>query len=396
MPPPTALLVLPWNPDHVGGVSEVVINLHRQIAARGSLRPRLLVDTYGCHDFAAVATRALGEADAFYLPAPAAPGKGPRHFLAFLWHLPRAVLRLARYLRQENVCAVNFHFPSLSVMTVLLARRFAGRPVRIVLSFHGSDLQSAAGCGVLQRRLWRLSVAACDAVVACSHAFGGDVGRHFPGLGDRLHVIHNGVDAAACRAATGSTRLPPELQHRPFIACVATFEEKKGQDILLQSFARIAAAFPEIGLAMAGASGATLANLREQAAAMPCRDRIFFYVGLPHEQALTLIAGARLLVLPSRQEPFGIVVLEAASLGVPVVASRVGGLPEIVDDGRSGVLVSPDNVDKLERAIAALLRDPALAASHADNLRRVAEARFPWRLAADRYAALYAPDGPAT
>ena len=67
-----------------------------------------------------------------------------------------------------------------------------------------------------------------------------------------------------------------------------------------------------------------------------------------------------------------------------------------VDDGRSGVLVSPDSVDELERAIAALLRDPALAASHADNLRRVAEARFPWRQAADKYAALYAPDGPAT
>ena len=392
--PPTVLLVLPWSPDHVGGVSEVVINLHRQLGSRNAVRPRLLVDTYRCHAFATMETRALGRVDAFYLPTPAAPGKGLRHFLAFACHLPAAVRRLAGYLRDENVCAINFHFPSLCFVTALLARRLVGRNVRVILSFHGSDLQIAAAGGVLQRRLWRFAVGACDAVVACSRAFGDEIARRFPGLGGKLHVIHNGVDVAACRSATQGTSLPSELQGRPFIACVATFETKKAQDVLLESFGRIAREFPDLCLALAGGSGPTFASLRERAAAAPCKDRVFFYADLPHEQALTLIAGARLLVLPSRQEPFGIVVLEAASLGVPVVASRVGGLPEIIDDGQSGVLVTPDSVDELAQAIAAMLRSPSLAAHYADTLRRTAQERFAWRLAADRYAALYASGRP--
>lgn len=392
--PPTVLLVLPWSPDHVGGVSEVVVNLHRQLGSGSALRPRLLVDTYGRHAFASMETRTLGRVETFYLPAPAAPGKGLRHLFAFACHLPAAVLRLARYLRDENVCAVNFHFPSLCFVTALLARRLARRKVRIVLSFHGSDLQIAAASGFLQRQLWRRAVAACDAVVACSRAFGDEIARRFPGLGGKLHVIHNGVDVAACRSAIRGISLPPELHGRPFIACVATFETKKAQDVLLESFSRIAHEFPDLCLALAGGPGPTLASLRDLAAASPCRDRVFFYADLPHERALTLIAGARLLVLPSRQEPFGIVVLEAASLGVPVVASRVGGLPEIIDDGRSGALVSPDKVDELAQAITAVLRSPSLSANYADTLRRTAQDRFPWRLAADRYAALYASGSP--
>jgi glycosyltransferase involved in cell wall biosynthesis len=383
------LLVLPWSPDHVGGVSEVVTNLHRQFASRVGLRPRLLVDTYRCRSFVPVETRALGRVDAFYLPAPTAPGKGLRHFLAFAWHLPAAVLRLARFLREENVCAINFHFPSLSFVTALLARRLARRRVRVILSFHGSDLHIAGAGGILQRLLWRRSVAGCDAVVACSRAFRDDIEQCFPGLGGKLHVVHNGVDVAACRSATQGVSLPPELHSRPFIACVATFEAKKGQDTLLRSFDRIAREQPDMCLALAGGVGPTLAELRKLAAAAAWKERVFFYADLPHQQALTLIAHARLLVLPSRQEPFGIVVLEAASLGVPVVASRVGGLPEIIEDGSSGALVSPDDVEGLAQAIAALLRNPTLSASYADDLMRAAQTRFAWRQAADKYAALY-------
>jgi glycosyltransferase involved in cell wall biosynthesis len=390
--PPTVVLVLPWSPDHVGGVSEVVINLHRQLGAGTALRPRLLVDSYRHHAVTTMETRTLGNADTFYLPAPAAPGKGLRHFIAFACHLPGAVLRLAHYLRKENACAINFHFASLSVVTALLARRFARRQVRVILSFHGSDLQIAAACGFVQRHLWRGAVAACDAVVACSRAFGDEIIRQFPDIGGKLHVIHNGVDVAACRSARARGSLPPELQGRPYIACIATFEAKKAQDILLDSFGRIARQFPDLCLALAGGSGPTLARLRELAAAGPCKDRVFFYADLPHEHALAIIGGAGLLVLPSRQEPFGIVVLEAASLGVPVIASRVGGLPEIIDDGQSGVLVSPDNVDALTQAIGELLRNTALAASYSDNLLRTAQTRFPWRRAAEAYAALYVRD----
>jgi glycosyltransferase involved in cell wall biosynthesis len=390
-PPPTALLVLPWSPDHVGGVSEVVINLHRQLAARDGLQPLLLIDTYKRHAVASIETRALGRVDSFYLPAPAGPGKGLRHLLAFLRHAPGAAIRFARYLRREQVDVINIHFPSLSLVTVLIARWIADRPVRVVASFHGSDLTIAAAGGALQRLLWRLAVAGCDAVVACSHRFAGEVAQQFPNAVGRLHVIHNGVDVAACRSAARSARLPPELEGRPFIVCVATFETKKAQDVLLDAFARMAHAYPELCLVLAGAWGPTLAALQERAAGQSFSRRVLFYTDVPHDRTLALIAGARLLVLPSRQEPFGIVVLEAASLRVPVVATCVGGLPEIIEDGRSGVLIRPDDADALMAAIVGLLDDRAAAAAHAEALLQDAEARFSWRQAAEKYGALLVP-----
>jgi starch synthase len=110
-----------------------------------------------------------------------------------------------------------------------------------------------------------------------------------------------------------------------------------------------------------------------------------------HADTLATIAAAELFVLPSRQEPFGIVLLEAASLGTPVVASRVGGIPEIVEDGRTGVLVPPEDPGVLAAAIHALLRDPDRARRHAAALRDVAESRFTWHQAAESYVALFRP-----
>jgi glycosyltransferase involved in cell wall biosynthesis len=96
-----------------------------------------------------------------------------------------------------------------------------------------------------------------------------------------------------------------------------------------------------------------------------------------------------LLVHPSRREPFGIVILEAASLGVPVITTRVGGIPEIVEDGRCGWLVPPDDPDALAVAIGEALAEPELARRRAAALAADIDARFSWRVAAAAYAALF-------
>lgn len=390
--PPAILFTLPWSPDSIGGVSEVVINLHRRFAALGPFRPRLLVDTYPYRFFGTAGTRSLGPVDLFHLPELPAPGKGLRHSLAFAARLPVGVARLANYLRRENVRAINVHYPSLGTISLLLARVLAGRSIPIVLSFHGSDLNAALAAGPVYRRIWRAMIAACDAVVACSRALADDVQRCFPGVGRKVHVIHNGVDGKACRAAARRADIPADLQGSRFLACVATFEDKKGQDVLLESFRAVARAFPELRLALVGRTGPMLASLRKAAAEAGLGQRVFFFPDWEHEGTLAIMAAAALFILPSRHEPFGIVILEAASLGTPVIASRVGGVPEIVDDGHTGVLVEPDDPAALTRAICALLRNPETAYRYAGNLLATVETRFPWQPAADRYAALFKPE----
>jgi glycosyltransferase involved in cell wall biosynthesis len=388
-PPPGVLFVLPWNPDNPGGVTQVAINLFRSFAARGDVRPRVLVNLYPAHRPRRLDTLSLGPVDQMFLPLPpGASGNGARTAISGAFRMPVAVARLAAYLRRTKVRAIAVHYPSLTCIVVALARRLADPRIRIALCFHGQDLETLRGGGAFRRRLWRWAVRDCDAVVACSESLGRDVAQAFPAFAHKIRAVHNGVDAEACRAAAGRAAVPAPLDGKRYIATVAAFEEKKAHDVLLAAFREVAREFPDLCLALVGGTGPTLASVRRAATDPALRGRVVMFADLPHEQTLAAIAGAELLVLPSRREPFGIVLLEAGSLGVPVVASRVGGIPEIVEDGASGRLVAPDDAGALARAIAELLGDRAEAARLATNLRRAAETRFTWRRAADRYAAI--------
>ena len=157
---------------------------------------------------------------------------------------------------------------------------------------------------------------------------------------------------------------------------VGTFERKKAHDVLIEGFERMAAAHPDLSLAIIGRSGPALAACRERVATSPLGKRIMLLVDLPHAATLAAIAGATLFVLPSRREPFGIAILEAAALGRPVVATRVGGIPEIVDDGRSGLLVPPEDAAALADALDRLLACPGLAVAQAQRLRDTVGHRF--------------------
>lgn len=385
---PSLLLVMPWSPDAIGGVSQVVINLHRVFACSGPLRPRLLVEAYPHRATVPLHSRALGAIDGFYLMPPSAPGRPLHGLVAFLARLPAALFRLRRYLREHAVKAINIHYPSLSAVILLLARGLHDRRVPVILSVHGADLNAPRSAGWFDRQCWAFVVRRCDAIVACSRALEAEARSAFPiAVGSKLRTIHNGIDAAACRAAARSAALPPELHGRRYLACVGRFERKKGQDVLIDAFGRIAADLLDLHLVLVGGTAAELPALR--AAAAPWRDRIHFFPDRDHADALAILSGAQLMVHPARQEPFGLVILEAASLSVPIIASKVGGIPEIIEDGRSGRLVPPDDPKALAAAITEALTDMDTMRAYAASLRTDAETRFSWENAAEAYADLF-------
>lgn len=392
----SVLFVLPWSPDHVGGVNEVVINLVRWFWANSPLRPELLVSSTGDRYIDRRETTSLGPVDWFDLPSPLRPRLGisslVRDGLSYAYRAPRGVFRLARYFRRQRVCAINFHYPAPSALTLLLAKWFAGRSCRMVLSFHGSDAVWLGLGGLIRSQLWRTILRRCDAVVVCSSALAEEVQGYLPGVDLPIEVIHNGVDIAACRDAGRVTPLPEAMQGRRYIVNVATFEEKKGQDVLLASFREIAKKYTDLQLVLVGRSGPTQDVIEALAAEPGLSGRVMIYPNMPHDETLRVIAGAELFVLPSREEPFGIVVLEAACFDVPVVASRVGGVPEIIEDKVSGSLVPVGDPVALSGAVQALLQDRDLAGTYAGNLRDVVESRFTWDHAAQRYAKLFGVD----
>lgn len=192
----------------------------------------------------------------------------------------------------------------------------------------------------------------------------------------RLVTVRHGID----RVATGSPTpdVSPEAREIT-LGSVARLAPQKGLPVLLRAVRALTDLGHRLRLVLAG-SGEDEAALRREAHDLGIADRVRFAGQVSDVPAL--IRSLDLFVLPSRWEGFGLVLLEAMAEGCPIVASRVGGIPEVVADGESGILVPPDDPRALTEAIATLIRDPARR--HA--LGRAGRRRFRDRFTAERMA----------
>jgi D-inositol-3-phosphate glycosyltransferase len=176
------------------------------------------------------------------------------------------------------------------------------------------------------------------------------------------------------------------------ILYVGRIQALKGPDVAVATLAAMRR--EDVTLAMVGgASGAdgesALAAVRDLAAELGVADRIRFVEPQPHHLLSSYYRAADVVLVPSRSESFGLVALEAAACGVPVVASAVGGLLNVVHDGVTGVLVDGRQPERFARAVAGLLDDPAAAAAMGAAAAQRAR-RFTWSFTAARLRRLYA------
>jgi starch synthase len=249
----------------------------------------------------------------------------------------------------------------------------------------------------------RTAIEAADAVIAVSKGTRQDVISSYPNVdAGRIEVIHNGIDAEiykrrpADRVATALARygIDPAV---PYAFFNGRITRQKGVHLLLQA---ALAVDPRHQLVMVASSPDT-PEIGEEVAALAERVRSergnLVWIGhfIPLSDLIDLHSGATVFVCPSIYEPFGLVNLEAMACETAVVASRVGGIPEIVVEGETGYLVDydPDEPDTLVRALAArieeVLSDPALAARMgAAGRERVLE-HFGWPAVAAQTARLY-------
>jgi alpha-maltose-1-phosphate synthase len=244
----------------------------------------------------------------------------------------------------------------------------------------------------------RTAVLAADAVVAVSRGMARDVLASYPELDPaRVHVVHNGIDAQVYAPVTATDVLErhgvdPAV---PYAVFVGRITRQKGLAHLL----RAARDLPGQLVLCAGApdtdeiAAETRALVDELTAARP--GVVWVREMLPRPDVVQLLAHATAFVCPSVYEPLGIVNLEAMACGTAVVASDVGGIPEVVDDGRTGLLVHYDEADApaFERDLAdrlgALLGDPDRAAAMGRAGRERAVAEFGWDAIAQRTLEVY-------
>ena len=211
-----------------------------------------------------------------------------------------------------------------------------------------------------------------DAYVAVSEA----IRRALVGSGvapARVHVVHNGVDAEAARAAA-RTALAVGIPagDGSLVGCVARLEKVKGVADFVDAAAAIASQVPSARFVVAGSGSeeTSLVARRDPALA----ERLAFLGDVRPVEPL--LAALDVLVLPSLSEGLPTVLLEAGVLGVPVVATAVGGIPEVVEDAVTGVLVPPSQPDVLASAVTRLLHSPAAARAMGEAGRARVEREF--------------------
>jgi glycosyltransferase involved in cell wall biosynthesis len=265
-----------------------------------------------------------------------------------------AVRSLAAWLRRNEIDLVHAHMYRAEVVGTRAAVA-AGTPV-IMATVHSSRVRSAEDVAALAAL-----TPAMDRLIVPSASIAAKVGAEGRG-GARFAVIPNGVDLSRFAAPPPACGLRRELgvpDEAPLFGVVARLEPEKGHAHLLEAWPRVAAAVPDAWLAIIG-EGSAEAALRAQVGAMPAvaRGRVRFAGRRDDVAAVT--AELSVAVLPSLREAQGISLLEAMARRVPVVASAVGGIPEVVTDGVDGLLVPPASPDALADALIALAQSPAL------------------------------------
>ena len=362
-----------YDRDFIGGAARTFLDLFRFLD-REQVQPAL-----GCPGGPmAEAARGLGVP---VLPLPLAQLAGRVPPPASLYRWLRGGVAAAAAARRWDADALQANVPR-SVAYGLLAARLAGRP----FIWHVGDIHHdgpyARASGALARR-----------IAPVSQAIAATLPRRFVA---KMEVIYTGVDTEALdpgrydrQALRRELRLSPET---PLVACLGWVAPWKRQHLVIEVARRLldrlpGACYVIIGSASDPADQPYWDELQRLAGALP--PGTIRLLG-PRADAATCLAASDLLLHPAAGEPLGLVLLEAMALERPVVGFRSGGLPEVVADGETGLVVPEGDVVALAEATATLLADPARRRQMGAQGRRRAREQFDSRRTARRFESLYA------
>ncbi|HEY7650338.1 MAG TPA: glycogen synthase [Methylomirabilota bacterium] len=234
----------------------------------------------------------------------------------------------------------------------------------------------------------KTAVESADRVIAVSAQMREDILSHFEVEPAKVVVIHNGIDPERFQRTERRDALARHGVRSPYVLFVGRITDQKGIFHLLEAAPLLPAGVQVVLCASAPDTPEIEARLREAVARHP--NVVWINEMVAVEEVVQLYSHAAVFVCPSVYEPFGLINLEAMACGTPVVASAVGGILEVVENGVTGLLVPPGRPDQLAQALNRVLGDRALAQGLGQAGRRRVEERFSWASVAERTERVYA------
>lgn len=301
---------------------------------------------------------------------------------------PWAFRQLLNLLRSQRFDIVHLHFGSSYHYFFRLAHAFAGPPY--VVTLHRGETVSFSYLSRCERALMLWSLRGAARIVAVSNWLGRLAKDALPRIGE-IDCIYNGYDLF-CPAGQQPMALREDLKVRlpeVFFLMVANVSHYKGQDIAIRAFAEVKRRFPYVHLIIVGEPREFWDFCTHLVRELGCEDVVHMLGALPHAQVLALMERALGFIMPSRNEGFGLVILEAGSKHLPIVCSRIGPFLEIVEDGRTAIVVPPEDPLALSIGVARLIQDADLRQQLGSALESRVRTNFSAQRMTDQYERLY-------
>ncbi|HEX8957362.1 MAG TPA: glycosyltransferase family 4 protein [Burkholderiaceae bacterium] len=301
--------------------------------------------------------------------------RNPLRHLAKMQNVFSYGMRAARAVRAYDVIYLH-NEPNV----LLFLNRKPGQ--KIVLHMHNDHLSIR-----LFRPLYRRVLKKVDRVICVSEYIRRQAARHFPEHAHRFTVALNATDPETFKPHEVAPARTGPLQFdagKRYLLYVGRLVPIKGVHVLIEAFPEILRRHPDVRLVITGSSffqGAARTEYERELVALaePVASSIVFTGFLPHETLKYLYAAVDIVVMPSVwQEPLGLVMLEAMASGTLLVGSSVGGVPEVIDSGRNGVLVPAGDAARLADAVCAALDDPAAMRRMEAAARETIVEKFTW------------------
>jgi glycosyltransferase involved in cell wall biosynthesis len=311
------------------------------------------------HDRSRTTTRVMQEVQAEGIPVEIL---GARHAVDV-----RAGIRLAFLLKRFQPDVVHTYLFHAGMVARPLARALTR--ARVVSSVVSVDTWKTRSTAALEATSLRLA----HRILVNARAVGERLVSDSPALARKIQLQYNGVDLAEIDRIGPGTNVAETLRSQPVVLVAGRLHRAKGPDIGLAAFAGVSRSLPAARLVLVG-GGPMEAHLHTEVSRLGLEGRVHFWGTVDHEQVIALMKESDLLLVPSRWEGLTAVVLEAFAAGLPVVATRVGGVPEIVEHERTGLLVEAGDAAGLAKECLRALSDPHLQTQVVEQARaRVAD-----------------------
>ena len=274
---------------------------------------------------------------------------------------------------EPDLIHLNFCGPSL----IFHLRTLPAHSAPTLMTLYALPEREPSKTGVVERLF-----AAVDWVVAPSQAVIDRTREWFPQITPKSSVIYNTLNMPEL----DTSPLPFD---KPQLLCLGRLVPDKGFDLAVDAMVSIVRVVPDVQLTIAG-DGTDRPRLEQQARQLGVKDRIAFTGWVAPHEVLDLINTATIVIVPSRwYEPAPLVAIQAAHMGRPVVGSRAGGIPELVLDHETGLVVDHEDSEAIAKAVTYLVQHPDDARRMGHNAKARARTVFSWRTCVEAYEALY-------